>query len=148
LRWTRHKEKPKRKRTGQNFECHECLVSPFFQLDNDTLAHTTPALLWLFTELWSCLELEFELGMEESSRISSVDIAWSMSGNDLDVTYKALRSDVDNRCRIIDKGLRVRIQAWLAKLDEEVRKSLFKELVARVEPFQLFQQTPKQTTQL
>jgi uncharacterized protein YecT (DUF1311 family) len=86
--------------------------------------------------------------MEESSRISSVDIAWSMSGNDLDVTYKALRSDVDNRCRIIDKGLRVRIQAWLAKLDEEVRKSLFKELVARVEPFQLFQQTPKQTTQL
>lgn len=53
--------------------------------------------------------------------MSSLDFAWSMSGSDLDVTYKALRSDVGNRCKIIEKGLRVRIQAWLAKLDEEVR---------------------------
>ena len=86
--------------------------------------------------------------MEEPSRISSVDIAWSMSGNDLDVTYKALRSDVDNRCRIIDKGLRVRIQAWIAKLDEEVRRSLLRSWLHESNRFSCFNKPVKQTTQL
>ena len=40
---------------------------------------------------------------------------------DLNSSFAAMRGDVAARSKILDKSLRARVSAWLAKLSEEVR---------------------------
>jgi hypothetical protein len=55
--------------------------------------------------------------------------AWSVAYSDiivkkcgLDSAFAKLGGEIKERSKILDKSLRVKITAWLAKLSEEVRR--------------------------
>jgi len=55
--------------------------------------------------------------------------AWSVAYSDTivknfgsDSVFTKLKGEIKERSRILDKSLRVKITAWLAKLSEEVRR--------------------------